>query len=248
MRFCDKEKKNNQKIASPIQIFEHFAIFYHNKNKNKSDFLRKGKPMNDLKKLSDEQLLGQIKEGNGNAETELFERYKDLVTKLSRGYFIVGGDLEDLVQEGMIGLYKAIRGYSGHRETSFKTFAIICIKHQIQSAVKKANTNKNKPLSSAVSFNNFQDNTSNDSVDYLPVELIIDSAPDEKIIDRENYEKLKRIIKESLSELEYKVLSLYLQGYSYKEISNTLHISNKSIDNSLSRIKTKLRTKLNHKK
>ena len=200
-----------------------------------------------IKKLTDEELLEKIKNGDDKAENEIFARYKDLVTKISRSYFIVGGDLEDLNQEGMIGLYKAIKGYSGHKETSFKTFAIICIKHQIQSAIKKANTNKNKPLSSAVSFQSFQDGKSSDSIDYLPIELVLSSTPAEEVIDKENYINLKKTIKSTLSEMEYNVLKLYLKGFSYKEISAMLKISEKSIDNSLSRIKTKLREKINRK-
>ncbi len=196
----------------------------------------------DISALRDEELVEKIKSGDGDAENELFERYKDLVVKISRGFFIVGGDIEDIVQEGMIGLYKAVRGYSTHKETSFKTFAVICIKHQIQSAIKRANTNKNKPLSSAVSLQDFTPNSEN--VDYLPVELILNSTPDEKVIDKENFETLKKIIKDSLTELELKVLVQYLQGYTYKEIANNLKISKKSIDNSLSRIKTKLRQQL----
>lgn len=196
----------------------------------------------DISALRDEELVEKIKSGDGDAENELFERYKDLVVKISRGFFIVGGDIEDIVQEGMIGLYKAVRGYSTHKETSFKTFAVICIKHQIQSAIKRANTNKNKPLSSAVSLQDFTPNSEN--VDYLPVELILNSTPDEKVIDKENFETLKKIIKDSLTDLELKVLVQYLQGYTYKEIANNLKISKKSIDNSLSRIKTKLRQQL----
>ena len=200
--------------------------------------------MKKIADLSDEELISMIKDGNDLAESEIFNRYKDLVTKICRGYFIVGGDLEDLVQEGMIGLYKAIKGYSGHKETSFKTFAIICIKHQIQTAIKRANTNKNKPLSSAVSFQSFTNGKSAESLDFLPIELVFDSTPAEKVIDKENYKALKKSIKESLSPLEYQVLNLYLQGYSYKEISQNLNISSKSIDNGLTRIKTKLKEKL----
>lgn len=200
--------------------------------------------MKKIADLTDEELISMIKDGNDLAESEIFNRYKDLVTKICRGYFIVGGDLEDLVQEGMIGLYKAIKGYSGHKETSFKTFAIICIKHQIQTAIKRANTNKNKPLSSAVSFQSFTNGKSAESLDFLPIELVFDSTPAEKVIDKENYEALKKSIKESLSPLEYQVLNLYLQGYSYKEISQSLNISSKSIDNGLTRIKTKLKEKL----
>ena len=200
-----------------------------------------------MKNLTDEELLVKIKNGEDLAENELFDRYKDLVVKISRGYFIVGGDIEDLVQEGMIGLYKAIKGYNGHKETSFKTFALLCIKHQIQTAIKRANTNKNKPLSSAVSLQSFTSGNSNETLDFLPMELVLDNTPAEKIIDKENYQNLKKEIKKILSPLEYDVLKFYLQGFSYKEIAKNLNITEKSIDNSLSRIKTKLRAKLTKK-
>lgn len=198
-----------------------------------------------LKKYeTDEELLEKIKKGDEKAENELLSRYKYLVVKISRGYFIVGGDLEDLVQEGMIGLYKAIKAYTNEKEASFKTFAVLCIKHQIQTAIKMANTNKNKPLSSAVSFQSFTENSANESLDYLPIELVLEDTPAEKVINKENFNLLKEKIKSTLSPLELKVLNLYLQGYSYKEISSTLNVSSKSIDNSLSRIKSKLKNKL----
>jgi len=198
------------------------------------------------KELTDEQLIKKIKNGDESAENEIFARYKDLVVKISRGYFIVGGDLEDLVQEGMIGLYKAVKGFSDEKEASFKTFAVLCIKHQIQTAIKQANTNKNKPLSSAVSFQSFTENGASESLDFLPIALILEDTPEEKIIDKENFKTLNLKIKNHLSPMEFKVLKLYLQGYSYKEISIALRVSSKSIDNSLSRIKSKLRSKLNH--
>ncbi len=191
---------------------------------------------------TDEELIKQISTGDEQAENELLTRYKDLVVKISRGYFLVGGDIEDIIQEGMIGLYKAIKNYSDQKNASFKTFAIICIKHQIQTAIKKANTNKNSPLSNAVSLQSYD--TLNENMDFLPIELVLDITPAEKVIHRENLADLKQKIKSSLSELELKVLKLYLQGYSYKEISQTLNVTSKSIDNSLTRIKTKLREKL----
>lgn len=194
--------------------------------------------------MTDEELIEQIKLGNDKAENEIFLRYKDLVTKISRGYFIVGGDLEDLIQEGMIGLYKAIKGYSSHKETSFKTFAVLCIKHQIQNAIRKANTNKNKPLSSAVSLQSFS-HSEHESLDYLPIELVLDTTPAEKVIDKENFERLKSIIASSLSPMEFEVLKYYLQGFSYKEISTSLSMSTKSIDNCLTRIKRKIKNKIN---
>ncbi len=194
--------------------------------------------------ISDEELIKKTKNGEESAENLLFSRYKDLVVKIARGYFIVGGDLEDLVQEGMIGLYKAVKNFSNEKEASFKTFAVLCIKHQIQTAIKAANTNKNKPLSSAVSFQSFTENGTSENLDFLPIDLVLDSTPEEKIIDKENFKNLNEKIKSHLSPLEFKVLKLYLQGYSYKEISASLNVTSKSIDNSLSRIKSKLRSKL----
>ncbi len=192
--------------------------------------------------MTDEELIEKAKNGDEAAETELFERYKDLVVKISRSYFIVGGDLEDLIQEGMLGLYKALKGFNPKKDASFKTFAIICIKHQIQTAIKRASADKNKPLSQAVSFQDFSEN---DTLDILPVALVLESTPAERAIDKENFENLKKTIIQSLSKLELKVLKLYLQGYSYKEISTQLNITSKSIDNSLSRIKSKLKERLN---
>lgn len=191
---------------------------------------------------TDEELIKLISTGDEQAEDELLERYKNLIVKISRRYFLVGGDIEDIIQEGMFGLYKAIKGFSQQKNTSFKTFAIICIKHQIQTAIKKANTNKNRPLSTTVSLQSYD--TLNESMDFLPIELVLDISPDEELINKENLTDLKNKIKSSLSSLEYKVLQLFLQGYSYKEISQTLKVSSKSIDNSLTRIKTKLRKKL----
>lgn len=191
--------------------------------------------------LTDEELLELSKNGKENAENLLLERYKDLVVKIARSYFIVGGELEDIVQEGMIGLYKAIKNFSKDKKTTFKTFAITCIKHQIQSAIKTANTKKNSPLANSVSLQSFSEKD-DDSDDFLPVNLIFQVPPDERVIDRENYESLIEIIKKALSKKEYEVLKYYLSGYSYKEISKILDINEKSIDNSLSRIKTKLKS------
>lgn len=190
--------------------------------------------------LADEELISQVKSGKLNAESVLLERYKDLVVKIARSYFIVGGEMEDIVQEGMIGLYKAIKRYDDKKNASFKTFAITCIKHQIQTAIKRANTKKNAPLSNSVSLQSFSENSDDD--DFLPVNLIFQVSPDEKIINKERYKNLLEEIRKMLSEKEMKVLRLYLKGYTYKEIGKILKMPYKSIDNSLSRIKTKLRS------
>jgi len=195
--------------------------------------------------ITDAEILTKIKDGDQSAELDLISKYKDLVVKISRCYFIAGGDIEDIIQEGMIGLYKAIKNYNPFKEASFKTFAVLCIKHQIQSAIKRSTANKNKPLSSAVSFQDFVEDSNGNAFDYLPVELIFDESPEDEAINKEEYLSLKRKIKDLLSPLEYKVLTYYIKGYTYKEISSSLHVTEKSIDNSLSRIKTKLKAKLN---
>ncbi len=189
--------------------------------------------------MNDEELVFLSQNGKESAENELLEKYKDLVMKISRGYFIIDGELEDIVQEGMIGLYKAIKNYNPDKNTTFKTFAITCIKHQIQSAIKKANTKKNLPLSSSVSLQSFSEK--NEDEDFLPISLIFQSSPAEKIIDKENYHDLVERIHRTLSKKEFDVFKYYLKGYTYKEIAEILNLKEKSIDNSLSRIKNKLK-------
>ena len=189
--------------------------------------------------LSDEELVYKAKLDDEKAENEILELYKGLVVKIARSYFILGGEMEDIVQEGMIGLYKALKSYDKKKNASFKTFATMCIKHQIQSAIKVANAKKNSPLSNSVSLQSFSENSDDD--DFLPVNLIFQVSPDEKIINKEDYRNLLENIKKMLSEKELQVLKYYLKGYTYKEISNILGTSEKSIDNSLSRIKSKLK-------
>ena len=189
--------------------------------------------------MTDEELVALSQKGDESAENEILEKYKDTVVKISRGYFIIGGELEDIIQEGMIGLYKAIKNFSKNNNATFKTFAIMCIKHQIQTAIKKANTKKNLPLSNSVSLQSFSEKSEED--EFLPVNLIFQVSPDEKIINRENYKYLVSAIKKTLSKKEFEVLKYYLRGYTYKEIADFLNLNQKSIDNSLSRIKNKLK-------
>lgn len=189
--------------------------------------------------MTDEELVTLSQKGDESAENEILEKYKDTVVKISRGYFIIGGELEDIIQEGMIGLYKAIKNFSKNKNATFKTFAIMCIKHQIQTAIKKANTKKNLPLSNSVSLQSFSEKSEED--EFLPVNLIFQVSPDEKIINRENYKYLVSAIKKTLSKKEFEVLKYYLRGYTYKEIADFLNLNQKSIDNSLSRIKNKLK-------
>ena len=186
-----------------------------------------------------EKLLQEAQVGNEEAIEQLFSIYKPLVNKIARSYFLTGGDVEDLVQEGMIGLFKAIKNFKEDKNASFKTFATTCIKNQIQSAVRVASSEKNMILSTALSIeqpSNFED-------DEDEIEIVLPSPlpkPDEKIENKENFKQITKKIILALSHLELKILIGYLKGYNYNEIANQNKISKKSVDNALSRIKNKL--------
>ena len=184
--------------------------------------------------MTDEQLALLAQQGNSNAELELFNKYRSLINKCSRGYFLIGGDIEDLVQEGMIGLYKAIKNYSADKAATFSTFASLCIRRQIQSAVRNASAKKNKALSSAVPIM-YEDS------DDTGVYLIADGeSPDSILIHRQTSQAIFEELKKLLSPLEYDVLKYYLSGLSYQQIASKTKQTKKSIDNALSRIKKKL--------
>lgn len=188
--------------------------------------------------LTNEELVILAQNKNDDAMNELLSKFKSLVNKIARSYFLVGGDMEDIVQEGMIGLYKSITHFDGSKNASFKTFATTCIKHQIQSAIKVASSEKNKVLSQAIHF--VQEFRQEDDDE---IEILIPSSlpsPDDKVLENEKLTEIYNIINKNLSELEKKILAFYLKGYSYNEISQLTNISKKSIDNGLSRIKNKL--------
>ena len=188
--------------------------------------------------MTDEQLALKAQSGDESSVNELLTKYKPLVSKLSRSYFLTDGDSEDILQEGMIGLYKAIRHYDKNKNASFKTFASTCIKHQLQSAIKIASAEKHKVLSTALSINDpSQDDEDGELEIYIPSSL---PSPDDKLLERERMSEIKQKIKEVLSSLELEVLSLYLKGYNYNEISSISKLSKKSIDNALTRINNKL--------
>lgn len=179
--------------------------------------------------LNDNELIKKAKAGDSIALDALMSRYKSLASKIARNYFLIGGDYDDLVQEAMIGLYKAYTSYDTSSKTSFSTFAHMCITRNVQSAIKIANRKKNAIL--------------NQSVDILKQSDTLVSpnpSPDEKLIQNENIESIKQNIQGSLSKFEQQVLSMFLKGYSYKDIATKLSVTNKSIDNALSRIRKKL--------
>ncbi|MBO5395229.1 MAG: sigma-70 family RNA polymerase sigma factor [Clostridia bacterium] len=190
--------------------------------------------------MIDEELSLMAQNGDETALNDLLQRYKSLVNKISRSYFLLGGEIEDIVQEGMIGLYKAIKNFSTSKNASFKTFAATCIKHQIQTAVKMASSERNKVLSTAIPI---AEKVSHDENEEEVIEIIVPSSlpsPDDQVLEKENFSEIKKSIIKTLSPLELKIFALYLKGYSYNEISNLAGISKKSIDNGLSRIKNKL--------
>ena len=184
--------------------------------------------------MTDEELVTLAKEGDSNAELELFDRYRTAITRMSRGFYLVGGDVEDIIQEGMIGFFKAIKNYDPNKEASFSTFANICMRRQIQSAIRNASTQKNLVLSSALPITDEEN-------DELGIFLISDGLSPEQILTNKQIAlELKSCLAKELSMLEQKVLKLYLAGLSYQEIADKTGQTKKSIDNALSRIKKKI--------
>ena len=186
----------------------------------------------------EENLLKEAQNGSADAVNALLKGYKSLVNKIARSYFLIGGDMEDIVQEGLIGRDQAIINFSADKHASFKTFASLCVKHQIQTAVKVASSEKNMMLSTALPITERVHDEEDEEI-----EILIPSAlpsPDDKVLQREKMQELQKAIKSALSPLENKILALYLQGYSYNEIAQMGNLNKKSIDNGLSRIKHKL--------
>ena len=188
---------------------------------------------------TDEQLLDIIRDGDNNPVEYLINKYKNLVKIRARAYFIIGADKEDIIQEGMIGLYKAIRDYK-KMDASFQTFAKVCIDRQIMTAIKTANRKKHLPLNSYLSLNMlaYQEDDQTTYIDKLEESKILN--PEEIIIDKENVKNLQEKINKNLSELEKKVLSFYLKGVSYSVIAKKLEKDEKSIDNAIQRIRKKI--------
>jgi RNA polymerase sporulation-specific sigma factor len=189
---------------------------------------------------ADEEIVVEAKKGNGTALEFLINKYKNFVKAKARSYFLIGADREDIIQEGMIGLYKAIRDFKGHKLSSFRAFAELCITRQIITAIKTATRQKHIPLNSYVSLNKpiYDEDSDRTLLDVLSGTKVTD--PEELMINREEYKDIEFKIGEILSELERRVLMLYLEGKSYQEIAAELERHVKSIDNALQRVKRKL--------
>ena len=190
---------------------------------------------------ADEELVDLARGGDDNALNELLVKYRPFARMKARSYFIVGADREDLVQEGMIGLYKAIRDYNPELQTAFRGFAELCVTRQIITAIKTATRQKHSPLNSYVSFHRSlgaDEDGERCLADVLAARTISDPA--DLVISADRIRALQQHLDDVLSDLEAEVLSLYVEGKSYQEIAETLKRHVKSIDNALQRIKRKL--------
>ena len=194
----------------------------------------------DYSQLSDDELIEIIHDGDSRAEEVLIKRYKNFVLAKSRSYFLVGAGREDIVQEGMIGLYKAVRDYKIDRLASFRAFAELCITRQIITAIKAATRQKHQPLNSYVSLNKpiYDEESDRTLLDILKGTKL--NNPEELFVSKETYDLIESQISEMLSELEFNVLQEYLNGKSYQDIADTLDKHVKSVDNALQRVKRKL--------
>ena len=188
-------------------------------------------------KLTDEELIIAIRNGDNIATNVLLERYKTTVKKISHKLFLTNGNIEDLVQEGMIGVFDAINSYrSDNKDATFKTYAYTCIQRRIFSAIRSSKTNKNKPLEYYISLS--VDNSNENDRKIAANSTILD--PETELIAQEAYDELSNKLHELLSKKEEQVLLLYLEGYTYGEISEKLKISVKSVDNAIQRVKKKI--------
>ncbi|MDD2480707.1 MAG: RNA polymerase sporulation sigma factor SigH, partial [Lutispora sp.] len=190
--------------------------------------------------MMDEELVLSARDGDKEALEFIINKYKNFVRAKARSYFLIGADREDIVQEGMIGLYKSIRDFKNDKLSSFRAFAELCITRQIITAIKTATRQKHIPLNSYVSLNKpiYDEESDRTLLDVLTANKITD--PEELIISREELCSIESKIGEILSDLELEVLMSYLQGKSYQEIAVDLDRHVKSIDNALQRVKRKL--------
>ena len=195
--------------------------------------------VDEYQKLADEELIQKLREGDERIMDYILEKYKPLVLRKANAMFLIGGDTDDLIQEGMIGLFKAIRDYRSDRETSFFHFAELCINRQLYSAVEASNRKKHVPLNTYVSFYSQTTEKGKSLAETLLTDQMDD--PEQLVIEQENFTAFWEQLREQLSALERQVLDAYLEGKNYRQIAEELGKSPKTIDNALSRIKGKIR-------
>lgn len=189
---------------------------------------------------SEEKIIEEAKIGNKRAQEFIISKYENFVKNKAKSYFLIGADKEDIYQEGMIGLYKAIRDFNGEKSTSFKAFAELCITRQIITAIKTATRQKHIPLNTYISLNKPVSEEESDRTLLDIISSVRITNPEELIIGQEQKEFIEEEINKVLSDLEIQVLQSYLEGKSYQEIACDLDRHSKSIDNALQRVKKKL--------
>jgi len=195
--------------------------------------------------VDDGYLIALAKQGDRTAYDRIVRRYYGFVRLKASSYFLAGGDSDDLIQEGLVGLYKAVRDFRTDRESSFRNFAELCITRQIITAVKTATRNKHSPLNQYVSFSSSPAASGEDAPtldEVIPGPTVHD--PVNQVISSEELRALVSCLSTALSELESRVLSLYLDGYSYEEVGERLACDTKTVDNALQRVKRKVGTHL----
>lgn len=189
---------------------------------------------------SEEKIVEEAKKGNTRAQEFIISKYENFVKAKAKSYFLIGADKEDIYQEGMIGLYKAIRDFNGEKSTSFRAFAELCITRQIITAIKTATRQKHIPLNTYISLNKPVSEEESDRTLLDIISSIKITDPEELIISQEQKKFIEEEINKVLSDLEIQVLQSYLEGKSYQEIACDLDRHSKSIDNALQRVKKKL--------
>lgn len=201
---------------------------------------------NDYETSKDEELILRLRDGEEKITDYIMEKYKNLVRSKAGSMYILGADREDLIQEGMIGLFKAIRDYDIGRDASFATFADLCVARQMYTAVQAAGRKKHAPLNSYVSLyaGNGSDKTEEEKELLDSLVSRDEQNPEELLIDRENVERIEKAIESELSSFERQVLDLYLTGMKYTEIARVLGKDDKSTDNALQRCRSKIRKAL----
>ena len=187
--------------------------------------------------FSDEELIEKLRQGEDDITDYILEKYKPLVRKKTNAMYLIGGETEDLIQEGMIGLFKAIRDYKPDKDASFYHFAELCINRQLYSALEASNRKKHQPLNSYISL------SEQEHPDAVAAELLVDkeSGPEQSVIEQEVWEEYKKRLAQKLSRMENQVLQYYLDGNHYIQIAEMMGKSPKSIDNALQRIRQKIR-------
>ena len=195
--------------------------------------------MEGYQNLSDEELIARLRGGDKKIMDYIMDKYKPLVLGKANAMFLIGGDTDDLIQEGMIGLFKAIRDYREDRESSFFHFAELCITRQLYHAVEASNRKKHVPLNTDISFYSQQDEEGRPLAETLPTDASND--PEQLVISQETMQRFWTDLRSRLSSMEREVLDQYLAGFHYRQIAERMGKSPKAIDNALGRIRAKIR-------